>query len=434
MSTTGATRPKLDLKFQALRDLRMLKRSALHSQYRRKVDDLADDTKFPRLKAFLPQNLAAWIGSYLKYAFKRKHAFPTYPATGERGLYRLQAADGGQVFRLAIAGDWGTGTAEANDVARAMLNFNPDYTIHLGDVYYVGDTAEVEENCLGKIEYGYQGVIWPKGRMGSFSMNGNHEMYANGNAYFDVFMPTLGIPASHDEKQLASFFCLENDVWRILALDTGYNSIGLPILGQIPLINKIPGVGADCKLEDASIEWLRNVVRPKERPRATILLTHHQYFSAFEGNYKRPAKQLMEFFAGQDLLWIWGHEHRWAVYDKHSEGSLMAYGRCIGHGGMPVELKTPDTSKAPLQYFDERVYVTDGDTKIGMNGFLNLQIAGNIVTLDYRDLTNHSILIETFTAGARGSISQAFVAVDEKISRGAARPALAPAVSAIPSP
>jgi Calcineurin-like phosphoesterase len=415
--------PKPELKYQALADLSGLPRSALYSHYRRKVDDLADDTNFPRLSAFLPWNLGAWIKSYLKFAFRRKHPFVCYPSTGEQGVYPLRAADGGLELRLAIAGDWSTGTKESEQVAQGMCEFVPDYTIHLGDVYYVGACQEVEENCLGKTEFGYQGISWPKGKVGSFTMNGNHEMYANGDGYFDLFTPNLGIPGSKDRKQLASFFCLENDIWRILALDTGYNSTGLPILGFIPLINRIPGIGPTCRLEAVSIDWLRNVVRPKERPRATILLTHHQAFSSFESVFKLPAQQLTDFIAGQDILWIWGHEHRWSVYDKAIAAGLRAYGRCAGHGGMPVEMGKPKHSaQAPLQFFDERVYEVDGNEKVGFNGFVNLTIQGNVATLDHRDVHNHSILKETFTVEEGHNLRHTFLYVDPKLSRGIAAP------------
>jgi hypothetical protein len=50
---------------------------------------------------------------------------------------------------------------------------------------------------------------------------------------------------------------------------------------------------------------------PKANPKATLLLSHHQYFTAFKDHaYTKPAKQLVEFFQGQDVVWIWGHEHR----------------------------------------------------------------------------------------------------------------------------
>jgi hypothetical protein len=412
-----------DTKFQAQGDLLNLQRSALLSQYRKAVDDLADDQKkYPRLSAFLPQNLWPWVKSYLAYAFKSKHKFPSYPAQGERGIYEMAAAAGGQALKLSIAGDWGTGTEEAWKVASAMSKFDPDYTIHLGDVYYVGDSSEVDENCLGKSAGGYQGVTWPPGRRGKFALNGNHEMYANGNAYFDKFLPTLGIPSSQDKAQLASFFCLENDVWRILGLDTGYNSVGLPLLGQIPLLNKIPGVGADCKLENELMNWLRTAVKPKERPRATILLTHHQYYSAFQGGYTRPAKQLMEFFPNQDVIWIWGHEHRFAVYGKHRDGAMNAYGRCQGHGGMPVEIKQPSQSaRSALQYYDNRPYATPDGSTVGFNGFVNLAIAGKTATFDYRDLNNKSLLVERFTAN-EGILAQDFVYVDPELAKGPAAP------------
>jgi hypothetical protein len=41
--------------------------------------------------------------------------------------------------KISIAGDWGTGTDEARIVAATMEKSDPDFTIHLGDVYYVGD-------------------------------------------------------------------------------------------------------------------------------------------------------------------------------------------------------------------------------------------------------------------------------------------------------
>src|SRR5690348_12779607 len=105
------------------------------------------------------------------------------PNSGERGCYGLAGADGSDRVRISIAGDWGTGTKEADRVAECIRQFNPDFTIHLGDVYYVGDVDEIQENCLGRSNSGYKGVIWPDGAVGKFSLNSNHEMYANGNGY-----------------------------------------------------------------------------------------------------------------------------------------------------------------------------------------------------------------------------------------------------------
>jgi len=123
----------------------------------------------------------------------------------------------------------------------------PHYTIHLGDVYYVGVKDEVEENCLGQPDanHSFTPCLWPWGSVGSFALNGNHEMYALGEAYFEVFLPTLGLrpaPGVKPGGQKASFFCLENKFWRVIGLDTGYNSIGVPILEYI--------LSPSCKLRN----------------------------------------------------------------------------------------------------------------------------------------------------------------------------------------
>ena len=57
------------------------------------------------------------------------------------------------------------------------------------------------------------------GSEGAFALNGNHEMYALGYGYFDHILPKLGVRGS-PRGQRASYFCLENDHWRIIALDT----------------------------------------------------------------------------------------------------------------------------------------------------------------------------------------------------------------------
>ena len=114
---------------------------------------------------------------------------------------------------------------------RCIEAWRPHYSIHLGDVYYVGDPAEVGANFLGipNPRYQFAPCKWPLGSEGAFALNGNHEMYALGYGYFDHILPKLGVRGS-PHGQRASYFCLENDHWRIIALDTSYNSVGAPIL------------------------------------------------------------------------------------------------------------------------------------------------------------------------------------------------------------
>ena len=88
---------------------------------------------------FSPSPLWEWIRNYLSYLFKKKHMFPPYTASPQNVLYDLLDENGTENVRLSVAGDWGTGTNEAAAVARQMTNFKPHFTIHVGDVYYVGD-------------------------------------------------------------------------------------------------------------------------------------------------------------------------------------------------------------------------------------------------------------------------------------------------------
>jgi hypothetical protein len=362
-----------------------------------------------KIGTFLSKHIFIWAYNYLKFTLRPKHKFQDYTgSSAERGVYTLQSdsgtggRDSRSPIRLSIAGDWGTGTSEAQAIASHIEAFKPHHTIHLGDIYYVGDPEEVNENCLGKTEpyEPIQPVRWPHGSIGGFAMNGNHEMYANGNGYFDLFLPTLGIPGSEQGRrygQKASFFCLQNRFWRIIALDTGYNSLGFPILEHISFLRNIPRIGPSCKLPDPLIEWLRDQVQSSADDRGIVILTHHQYFSAFEEGYPLPARQLAEFI-NRPVLWFWGHEHRLALYGKYgTSGGIQAYGRCVGHGGFPVSRGRPIRNpNPPLVFYDDRKYKTVEGCELGFNGFVNLTFEDNRLSIDYRDLRNQTLLEENW--------------------------------------
>jgi hypothetical protein len=383
-----------------LQDLKNLSRSTLLSYMqrearpqapRRQAQKLAPAT-YPILAAFSPQRLFTWIWHYLTHRLGRRHRFQSYAASGsDHGVYKL-AGDG--ETRIALAGDWATGTDEASVVAALMTAFKPHYSIHLGDVYYVGDDAEVGENFLGikNPHNDFAPCLWPAGAHGSFALPGNHEMYALGYAYFQNMLPALGLNVNGTPaEQKASFFCLENEHWRIIAVDTGYNSIGLPVLEYI--------FQPSCALRPELIDWLRNVVRPrKDDPRGIIILGHHQVYSAYDHWYPRQARQLKEFFAGP-VLWFWGHEHRLAIYQPYTvPGGIPAFGRCIGHGGMPVDLP-PAQPKHPeciVEFTDDRPYPNDENLKIGFNGYVELTIKDNQATACYVDVHGEWIFSEVW--------------------------------------
>ena len=390
-------------------------RTRFMAHLQRAAVELAPDSKFPKLSAFFNKNVWPWIWNYLKGIFRRKfRPYPKYSST-DTGIYAIRAADGGAEIKLSIVGDWGTGTGESYEVACRIGEFQPDYTLHLGDIYYVGGDTEVRENFLGVKVPGdvYTPVKFPRGKVGTLSIPGNHEMYGGGAPYFtEIIGPQGYCETGTGGKQATSYFCLESEQWRVVGIDTGYNSVGVPILGSIPFINRIPLFSADCKLEDNLIEWLRSNVKPQSNKKATLLLGHHQYYSVYEAAYPRPAKQLKEFFGDQNVVWIWGHEHRLSIYDLHSpDKNINCYGRCLGNGGMPVELEKTGKKK-PLLFQDPRglseatQYQVGDGTFAGWNGHVNVVLAGAVMTLKYYDLNGRELFSESFTSDGIGNVMQ----------------------------
>jgi hypothetical protein len=351
------------------------------------------------ISAFLPGRFFAWTWNVAKYWFHKKHPFRDYTAHGKgTGIYPIDDR-----VKISLAGDWGTGTDEARIVAASMDRSDPDFTIHLGDVYYVGDSDEVRENFLGEKTSPYTPVKWPMGAKGSFALNGNHEMYAEGNGYWRMVLPRMGLKERGSEwgaGQWASFFCLENKHWRIVGLDTGYNSTRFdwgkaPLLQRSRWFRKTTSFKPSCMLPEPLLSWLESSVNPDGDKRGLILLSHHGPHSGFESWYQIPAKQLAKLIH-RPVIWFWGHEHRLALYEKFSvKDGIDAYGRCIGHGGMPVERgATPDIPDCRWLAWDNRRYPTEEKVDVGYNGYVNLSFNGPALHIAYYDLNQSLILTE----------------------------------------
>ena len=142
-----------------------------------------------------------------------------------------------------------------------------------------------------------------------------------------------------------------------------------------------------------------------------IVLSHHQPLSSFEHAYDKPARQLADlgFLQEQDFIWLFGHEHRLAIYRKQRiAGSLTFHARCIGHGGMPVAVTKIDKPDGEVLYYDPRQHPIDEDnpeTKVGYNGHVELIFDQNMLTIEYHDIVNNSVLMtETFTRNEGGGL------------------------------
>lgn len=215
--------------------------------------------------------------------------------------------------RVAILGDWGTGEAVARKVLQQIAAKKPDVVIHLGDVYYSG--TEFEDQS-----YFYRPwteiLNLAQTKIPTFTLSGNHDMYSGGAGYYKL-LDQLGQPAS--------YFCLRNDDWQFLAMDTGLHDN-----------NPSQGGSAATYLENAELAWHVDKMKNAGR-RRTILLSHHQLFSAYEaidGHEVNMRLQPQVFsFLPDVALWLWGHEHNFVVYGPFGR---LQHGRCIGHAAFPI--------------------------------------------------------------------------------------------------
>lgn len=241
---------------------------------------------------------------------------------------------------IALVGDWGTGIKRALAVAREIEKHTPQHAIHLGDVYYSGTEEEITDRFL---------THWPKNVGSSWALNSNHEMYSGGHGYFKITLKKF--------KQPASYFCLRNNNWQLIGLDTGY---------------------VDHNLNREQFEWLLHKVNNYNGK--TILLSHHQLFSAYESQGENLEARLdMLLDEGKIYAWFWGHEHRCIVYKPY----MNIKARCLGHGGVPYKAHAEPQTNIPIEWVDEREHPQRPGW--GMFGFALLNLEGSNLHVRYID-------------------------------------------------
>jgi len=232
--------------------------------------------------------------------------------------------------RIALVGDWGTGAQPAIAVLKRIAAAKPDIVVHLGDIYYSGTPAECQQHFHLIVE---QVLRKDNPNLPVFTLSGNHDMYSGGAGYYSLIDNLNPKP----NQQLASFFCLRtaDQAWQLLAMDTGYHDN-----------NPVTVNDAVTYLEDDELAWL--CARIRECAGKTILLSHHQLFSAYspiggaghDGKRQPGNPRLSEAFRqmaaqGRIAAWFWGHEHALSIYKPFAG---LERGRCLGHGAVPVSL------------------------------------------------------------------------------------------------
>lgn len=150
-------------------------------------------------------------------------------------------------------------------------------------------------------------------------------MYSGGAGYYWL-VDRIG--------QQSSYFCIQNDNWQFIAMDTGHNDNdpGTVATNMTNLVTA--GSWSEAN-------WVLEKIHQAGK-RKTVLLSHHQLFSPFGSVGKNGGQDsaynpnLLTTF--QPVLaniewWFWGHEHTLAIYDPYLG---LKRGRCLGGSAVPV--------------------------------------------------------------------------------------------------
>lgn len=239
-----------------------------------------------------------------------------YSEAKDPNCYRMP-----ETCTIALFADWATGTKSAINLANEVAKLNPDYVIHLGDVYYSGTVSETKTRLVDPIKIH---ILKKCPNTQVFMVPGNHDYYA-GTKGVKYALKAFG--------QNASFFSLYNSKVQIEGLDTGFNDSNP--------FNTFLEVAYNTDLQKSELEWHQH--RIKERNgRKLIFLSHHQAVSPWYpcGNVDNKTSPVNPKLFGQfkncmdDIdLWFYGHDHSFCIMDPYTyEGVTLRGPRLIGNG------------------------------------------------------------------------------------------------------
>jgi hypothetical protein len=96
-----------------------------------------------------------------------------------------------------------------------------------------------------------------------------------------------------------------------------------------------------------------------------------------------------------------------AIYEEFGiDGGMRAFGRCVGHGGMPVDLPPqPKHPECRVEFVDTRLYPNGENLTIGFNGFVKMALDANRLKVDYVDIHDDVVFSETWEVN-NGSLTR----------------------------
>lgn len=286
--------------------------------------------------------------------------------------------------KIALVGDWGTGpwtdgaiVYPALQVINQVQSLTPDYTIHLGDVYYAGTAGflDSDEEVANFVDN------WVSGSQGSFMLNSNHEMYSGAQGYFGKGLKAAPFAA----QQNTSYFAIQSEKWIMIGLDSAYyDPSHLFMNGALN--------------DDNQISFIKSL---NTANKTVIMLTHHNPTNVEgTGTAQLPLwNQVISALGRPPEYWYWGHVHNAMVYSEQSFPAQQGVkARCSGHAAIPFALayglqNADGSTKPSVEYYAHELMssayenIDVQQSKRVLNGFTMLTLAPDSITEEFIDQT-----------------------------------------------
>jgi len=318
-----------------------------------------------------PAWAATAAAAWLFRLFARK---PKLPTPAEDAVYPLAARDGRTT--VALFSDWGTGYYHSRYIAAHIGRMGAAQAIHLGDVYYIGSQSQFDEQVTPLLEPLLK-------QMPVYMLNANHEMDSEGIPYFKFLRHKQAQGRKRGfaaQPQETSYFCLRNDGYQVVGIDTAYHGAG--------------------RYEDRDLKtWLAaRLEEGRDAGLTTVLLSQNEPYARKKGSGGVAIHERRELCdvdlrrfvdAGLIHAWFWGDEHYAALYQAND--AMPFVGSCVGHGGYPFGIKRDDSGPndlVPLMWAEtgsrfEGIAGLRQDR--GNNGFCHMTLGSDGIALGYID-------------------------------------------------
>ncbi len=299
-----------------------------------------------------------WNYILVHLGLKRLHCFRT------EHVHKDWTHDG--VFRINMVADFGTGIwkdgtqkwCPAALIQKLMEENQAEVHVHLGDIYYAGTRKEAERQFL---------KTWAPGKLASYNMNGNHDLYSGDMGFFHTVL------AEHSfiHQKRNSYWSFKAKSWLFIGLDSSYYSDAFFCTeGRI--------------VDPNQISFLQE--QTKDHKENVVILTHHGPVSSDGSEELALWTDVTHALGFEPDRWYFGHIHNGMFFKTTILGDVKTKFRCIGCGALPYGLGAKlekAKNEGRIEWYPTKALENPGPGQARrlMNGYLELEITDS----DYQE-------------------------------------------------